>query len=45
MPFSMLGIAFIVIGIIMNDRFQILFGLVWIAIAIVVLMIKGLKAD
>lgn len=43
MPFSALGIAFLLLGLILNDSRQLSFGFVWIVIAIIAIVYKNSK--
>jgi len=40
MPFSLLAIFFITIGLILNDRSQLYFGFVWLIIAVIAYVFK-----
>ena len=40
MPFSAIGIAFLLLGLILDDSPQLYFGLVWIIIAVIALIIR-----
>ncbi len=43
MPFSVIGIAFILLGIIMDDSVQLYFGFVWIVIATIAIIYRNKK--
>ena len=43
MPFSAIGIAFIIIGIILDDAAQLYFGFVWIFIAFIKVLFQIYK--
>jgi NhaP-type Na+/H+ or K+/H+ antiporter len=43
MPFSALGITFLLLGLILDDSQQLYFGLVWIIIAAIAVIIRNSK--
>ncbi len=43
MPFSALGITFLLLGLILDDSRQLYFGLVWIIIAAIAVIIRNSK--
>lgn len=43
MPFTAIGIAFIALGVILDDAGQIYFGVVWLVIAIAAVVIRSKK--
>jgi len=40
MPFSILGIAFLIIGYFKNEIFYVHFGIVWFVIALIAMVIR-----
>ena len=43
MPFSAIGITFLLLGLILDDSRQLYFGLVWIIIAAIAVIIRNSK--
>jgi hypothetical protein len=43
MPFLAIGIVFLFLGFLLKDTLQLHFGLVWIVIALIALVIRKLK--